>query len=97
MSEDVLASWKALQQLPSKQASALQCVSRRLATAKADKQEVQGSLVDAQADLQDCSSEVQAEDGNIAGAVQGCLLTAMQELKVGYDKKPLCCACAPGA
>ena len=96
VSEDVLASWKALQQLPSKQASALQCVSRRLATAKADKQEGQGSLLDAQADLQDCLSEVQAEDGNIAGAVKACLLTAVQDLKVGCDMKPFCCICALG-
>lgn len=84
---DAAAVWTALKQLPSKQATALQYVEDQLSLTLESKQKVQAPLAEAQDDLQDCLSEVQQEDGNIADAVKACLKAALQELTV-------CCSVA---
>ena len=79
---DAVIAWKALQCLPSQQASVLQNISQSVTKSLAEKQQAQALLQDAQGDLQECLSEVQAEGGNVAGAVKACLLAAVQDLQV---------------
>lgn len=79
---DAVVAWKALQCLPSQQASVLQNISQNVTKSLTEKQQAQALLHDAQGDLQECLSEVQAEGGNVAGAVKACLLAAVQDLQV---------------
>lgn len=80
---NAVAALEALKQLPSQQAGVLEHVEQTNSQASGQKQQAQPALIDAQADLQECLAEAQAEGSSISQALQACLLAAASEHNVG--------------
>ena len=85
---NAVAALEALKQLPSQQAAVLEHVDQIASQASSQKQQARLALIDAQADLQACLAEAQAEGSSISHALQLCLLAAANKRKVSTEVKP---------